>query len=84
MLDIYNNLLRTGDNLTETTLTPGNVNANSFGMLFSINAASSADLHCGQMAPEVGITDTPAIDPNTSTTYIERPCPPGQFDLQRG
>src|SRR5260370_35178836 len=34
VLTYHNNLLRTGANLTETTLTPSNINADSFGNLF--------------------------------------------------
>jgi hypothetical protein len=35
VLTTHNDLLRTGDNLSETTLNPGNVNSSSFGQLFT-------------------------------------------------
>ncbi len=134
VLSFHNDLLRTGDNLTESILTPANVQPGSFGQRFSypvdgqvyaqplyvanvtlpdgsvhnivyvatehdslyafdaddpttggngvlwhtsyidpangINPASSTDIRCGQIAPEVGITDTPAIDPNTGIMYF--------------
>jgi hypothetical protein len=130
VLSFHNDLLRTGANLTETTLTTSNVNSGTFGKLFSypvdgqvygqplymanvtlpdstvhnivfvvtehdsayafdangggllwqdsfidpanhINPASSADLRCNsQISPEVGITDTPVIDPTTGTMYF--------------
>jgi hypothetical protein len=130
VLTFHNDALRTGANLTETTLTPANVGSGSFGQVASypvdgqiyaqplylanltmpdgsvhnvvfvetehdsayafdangggllwqtsyidpannINPASSADLSCNsQISPEVGITDTPAIDPNTGTMYF--------------
>jgi hypothetical protein len=136
VLTYHNDLTRDGDNLTETTLTPSNVNRNSFGLLFSypvdgqvyaqplymanvtlpdhsvhnmvfvvtendsayafdannptagpngngilwqdsfidpgngITPISAADVNCGAINPQIGITDTPVIDPNTGILYF--------------
>jgi hypothetical protein len=135
-LTYHDDLARDGDNLTETTLTPSNVNTNSFGLLFSypvdgqvyaqplymanvtlpdnsvhnivfvetendsvyafdannptagpngngvlwqdsfidpangITTISSADVNCGVISPQIGITDTPVIDPNSDNMYF--------------
>jgi hypothetical protein len=118
---------RTGQNTQETILTPANVNASTFGKLFSVavdglvyaqplylsnvtisggthnvvyvatehdslyaidanNGAvywhlslipaggstvnSITDLNCTDLVPEVGITGTPVIDPNSGTIYL--------------
>jgi hypothetical protein len=130
-----NNLARSGENLTETILTPANVNAAQFGKIFSrrvdgqlyaqplylpsvaiagkglhnvvfvatehdsvyaFDGDSSAGpnasplwqvslidtatgeapadvadvMNCGSIAPEIGITGTPVIDPSTNTLYV--------------
>jgi PQQ enzyme repeat len=123
----HNDNARTGQNLNETTLTPSNVNASSFGMLFVIpvdgkvdaqplylpdltiggaahnvlfvetehgtvygfdadtgtqlwqvstlapGETPSDDHSCSQVTPEIGVTSTPVIDPNTGahgTIYL--------------
>jgi hypothetical protein len=136
VLTYHNDLARDGGNLTETILTPANVNSTNFGKLFSysvdgqvyaeplykssvvipgqgthdvvfvatehdsvyafdavtnttgpghdgllwkdsfinpsagINTVLSTDVNCGQIAPEIGITGTPVIDPSTGTMYL--------------
>jgi len=119
---------RTGQNSSETILTPANVNVNQFGKLFTtvvdgfvyaqplymadisinggshnvvyvatahdsvfaidastgailkqvsfidpaagITTVSSTDVKCPAIPPEVGITGTPVIDPNSQTLYV--------------
>ncbi len=130
VLTYHNDLLRTGDNLTERILKPRNVYAGSFGRLYSypvdgqiyatplymdgltlpdgsthnvvfvatehdsvyafdangggllwqdsfidpangITPFSTSDaLGCGQITPEIGITATPVIDPDTGIMYV--------------
>jgi hypothetical protein len=130
VLTAHNDAARTGANLTETTLTLDNVNASTFGKLYSypvdgqvyaqplympnvtlpngsvhnivyvvtehdtayafdangggllksvslIDASqgqapfTTADAHgCTQITPEIGITGTPVIDPNTNIGYV--------------
>jgi hypothetical protein len=135
VLTYHNNLLRTGANLTETTLTPSNVNADSFGKLIDyhvdgqvyaqplymanvpladgthnivfvvtehdsayafdandptagpngdgilwqksyidmangLTTQNAAELACPVITPEIGITDTPVIDPSSSIMYF--------------
>lgn len=120
VLTWHNENARTGQNLSETTLTPANVNSTSFGKLFVIPADGKVDaqplydpaltfpgsgshnalymvtehdsayaldadsgsvlwqvsllgagettsdnLGCGQVTPEIGITSTPVIDPQS-------------------
>jgi hypothetical protein len=134
VLGYHNNLANNGENLSETILTPANVNASTFGKLFTtsldggqvyaqplyvsnvlvtshltssthnvvyvatehdslyavdanngkvlwndsfINPASditpipSAVINTTDLAPEIGITSTPVIDPSTNTLYVE-------------
>jgi hypothetical protein len=133
VLTYHNDLSRTGQNLSETILTPSSVRAGEFGQLFSVpvdgqvygqplymwglkvagvmhnvvfavtehdsvyavdadgnrgtNAAPlwrtsfinpaagvtsvpADNLQCTVIAPEVGITSTPVIDPDTGTLYV--------------
>jgi hypothetical protein len=125
----YNDNSRTGQNIQETVLNPGNVNSSQFGKLFSttvdgnvyaqplyvpnvqniaggthnvlyvatehdslyaidadsgavlwqtsfidaddgVTTVPSGDVSCGDLAPEIGITSTPVIDPTTNTLYL--------------
>ena len=43
VLTYHNDISRTGQNITETTLTPANVNASSFGKLFSLSVDGKVD-----------------------------------------
>jgi hypothetical protein len=136
VLTYHNDLARDGDDLTETTLTPSNVNMNTFGLLFSypvdgqvyaqplymsnvalpdgsvhsivfvetehdsvyafdannptagpqgngilwhdsfidpahgITPTYATDVGCFTIKPEIGITATPVIDPNTDIMYL--------------
>jgi hypothetical protein len=135
VLTYHNNLLRTGANLTETTLTLNNVNSGTFGKLFDyhvdgqvyaqplyvanvsmpdgthnvvfvvtehdsayafdandptagpngdgvlwqqsyidpangITTQNSSELNCIAIVPEIGITDTPVINPSTGIMYF--------------
>jgi PQQ-like domain len=121
MLTYHNDVARTGQNLSETTLTTSNVNSTSFGRLFVISVdgkvdaqtlylpnltvnqgthnvlfvatehgsvygfdadtgtqlwqistlasgeTTSDDHECSQIAPEIGVTATPVIDPKAGT-----------------
>jgi chitodextrinase len=128
----HNDNMRTGQNLSETVLTPANVNSSSFGKLFTypldgqavasplyvqgvavpgqgtrnivyfatehdglyaydattgsstplwkrsfidpasgVTTVPAADVgECCDIAPEIGITSTPVIDPSTNTMYV--------------
>src|SRR5438132_2748031 len=136
VLTYHNDFARTGANLTETTLTLGDVNVSRFGLLFSypvdgqvyaqplylsnvtlpdgsvhnivlvetehdsvyafdannptagpngngilwqnsfispangIRTISAADVSCTVITPEIGITDTPVIDPGSGIMYF--------------
>jgi hypothetical protein len=43
VLTYHNDTMRTGQNLTETKLTPGNVNVSSFGLLRILSADNPVD-----------------------------------------
>jgi len=128
VLTYHNDNARTGQALSETILTPGNVNSTQFGKLFQVNVdgkvdaqplyasavtiprqgthnvlfvatehdsvyafdadsgaqlwkvsllaaseATSDDRGCGQVSPEIGVTDTPVIDRSSGsngTIYV--------------
>ena len=131
VLTYHNDLARTGQNLSETLLTPASVSSGKFGQLFSypvdgqvytqplympgvvipgkgihnvvfaatehdsvyafdadnylaaplwhvsfinpaqgVTTASAANLGCGSIVPEIGITATPVIDPASGTLYV--------------
>ena len=136
MLTWHNDNARTGQNLQETILTPGNVNASTFRKLFVIsvdgkvdaqplyvpsvtisgngihnmlyvltehdtafafdadsalqlwrmsllgaNETTSDDRGCNQVTPEIGVTSTPVIDPQTGphgTMYVVAVSKDGQ------
>ena len=132
VLTYHNDLARTGQNLSETQLTPATVSSEQFGPLFrlpvdgqiytqplylagvivpgkgihniifvatehdsvyafdadhelgaplwktsfinpaqQVTTASAAEIGCGSITPEIGITGTPVVDPASGTLYVE-------------
>src|SRR5258708_12496522 len=74
----HNDLARTGQNLSETTLTPSNVNVNQFGLLFR-NTVDNQVYAQPLVVSAVNIgggTHTVVYEPTTSTSVYPSTSPP--------
>src|SRR5438309_5551490 len=69
----HNDTARTGQNLTETQLTPANVNSANFGKLFQINVDANVDAQplvvSGVAVPNSGVHNVVIIATEHDTVY---------------